>query len=170
MLSRSWRASIADSTGGLAGPDDIFGTAHGGGRIHGQDLADYKPVEQHADGSQPLFDRRRRKPASEVPDPSGDVHGFYVKQPKAGLVAPVEEFACGPVIGFAGVRVADVRGEEFDERRPACWPRAAITGGTAALVVVRSMAGGLSRSAFKCEPPLRSNSTEGGASPLASLG
>jgi hypothetical protein len=43
------------------------------------------------------------------------VHGFYVKQAKAGLVAPVEKSACGPVIGFAGIWIADVGGEEFDE-------------------------------------------------------
>jgi hypothetical protein len=34
---------------------------------------------------------------------------------KTDQVAPVEEFACGAVTGFAGVRVADVRGEEFNE-------------------------------------------------------
>jgi len=37
------------------------------------------------------------------------------RKTKAGLVAPVEEFACGAGIGLAGVRVADVGGEEFDE-------------------------------------------------------
>ncbi len=100
---------------GLAGPDDVFGAAHRGGGIYGQDLADHQPVEQHADGGQPLLDGRRRKPASEALDPGGDVHGLDVEQTKAGLVAPVEEFAGGAVIGFAGVRVADVGGEEFDE-------------------------------------------------------
>ena len=100
---------------GLAGADDIFGAAHCGGGIYRQDLADHQPVEQHADGGQPLLDGRRRKLASEVLDPGGDVHRFDVKQTKAGLVAPIEEFTCGAVIGFAGVRVADVGGEEFDE-------------------------------------------------------
>jgi hypothetical protein len=42
-----------------------------------------------------LFDSRRRKLAPEVLDPGGDVHGFYVKQAKAGLVGPVEK-AFGP--------------------------------------------------------------------------
>ena len=43
------------------------------------------------------------------------MHGFYIKQPKASLVAPVEEFAGGTVIGSARVRVANVSGEKFDE-------------------------------------------------------
>jgi hypothetical protein len=106
MLSRSWRASGTNSYRGLAGPDDIFGATHGGGGIYGEDLADHQPVEQQAHGGQPLFDGRRRKPTYEAFDPGGDVRGFYVKQTKAGLVAPVEEFACVAVIGFAGVRVA----------------------------------------------------------------
>lgn len=95
-----------------------------------------------------MFDSRRRKSASEILDPRGNVHGFYIKQPKAGLVAPVEEFACRPVIGFAGVRVAMFAVKNSTKRRPACWPRAAINAGTAALLAVRGMAGGLSKSAF----------------------
>jgi hypothetical protein len=52
------------------------------------------------------------------------VHGFDVKQlEELRLVTPVEEFAGGPIIGFAGVRVADVGGEEFDEA-PASMPAA----------------------------------------------
>ena len=133
---------------GLAGPDHVFGAAHRGGGIYGQDLADHQPVEQHAHGGQPLLDGRRRKSAPEALDPGGDVHRLDVKQTKAGLVAPVEEFAGGAVIGFAGVRVADVGGEEFDEAAAGVRPRAAITAGTAAAVAVRSMAGGWSRSAF----------------------
>jgi hypothetical protein len=43
------------------------------------------------------------------------VHRLNVEQTEAGLVAPIEEFACGAAIGFAGVRVADVGGEEFDQ-------------------------------------------------------
>jgi hypothetical protein len=42
---------------------------------------------------------------------------------KAGLVAPIEEFTGGAVIGFARVRIADVRDEEFDEA-PAGLPAA----------------------------------------------
>jgi hypothetical protein len=65
---------------GLAGADDIFGPAHRGGRVYGENLADHQPVEQHAHGGQPLLDGRRRKPASEALDPGGDVHWFYVEQ------------------------------------------------------------------------------------------
>jgi hypothetical protein len=42
----------------LANPDHIFGAAHGG---------------------QPLFDGRRRKPASDILYPGGNVNGFYIK-------------------------------------------------------------------------------------------
>jgi len=66
-------------------------------------------------GGQPLLDGRRRKPASVALDPGSDLHRFFVKQTEAGLVAPVEVFACGAVIGFARVRVAGVGGEELDE-------------------------------------------------------
>ena len=95
---------------GLAGPNHVFGAPHRGGGIDRQNLADHQPVEQHADGGQPLFHGRRRKPAPEARRAR-----VYVKQAKAGLVAPVEEFAGSPVVGFTGVRVADVRGKEFDE-------------------------------------------------------
>jgi hypothetical protein len=43
---------------GLAGFDDVLGTAHRMGRIGGDDLARHQPVEQHADGGQVLLDRR----------------------------------------------------------------------------------------------------------------
>jgi hypothetical protein len=48
--------------GGLAGADNVFGTAHRSRGIYCQDLADHQPVEQHADSGQPLFDGRRRNP------------------------------------------------------------------------------------------------------------
>jgi hypothetical protein len=111
-LARFERPSVP----GLASLDNVFGAANGGGGIYRQHLADHRPVEQHADGGEPLLDGRRRRPATDILDPSRDVHRFDVKQlDEAGLVAPVEEFAGGPVIGFARVRVADVGGEEFDE-------------------------------------------------------
>src|SRR5229473_2715444 len=109
---------------GLASADHVFGTAHGGGGIYSEYLANHQPVEQHADGREPLFDRRRRKSAAYILDPGRDVHGFDVKQlDEAGLVAPVEKFAGGTIVGFAGIRVADVGGEEFDEA-PAGMPAA----------------------------------------------
>jgi hypothetical protein len=99
----------------FASPHDVFRAAHWSGGIYGEHLAYHQPVEQHAHGGQPLFDRRRRKPAPEALDPGRDVHRFDVEQPEAGLVAPVEEFRGRPVVSAAGVRVTDVRGEEFDE-------------------------------------------------------
>jgi hypothetical protein len=43
------------------------------------------------------------------------VHDDFGLVARCSLVAPVEKFTGGTVIGFAGIRVADVGGEEFDE-------------------------------------------------------
>jgi hypothetical protein len=42
----------------LAFSHDVFGIAHGVGRIHVDDVADHQPVEQHAQRSQVLLDFR----------------------------------------------------------------------------------------------------------------
>jgi hypothetical protein len=58
--------------------------------MYRQNLTDYQPVEQHADGGEPLIDGRRRKSASDILDPGRDVHGFDVKQlDEAGLFAGI---------------------------------------------------------------------------------
>jgi hypothetical protein len=59
MLSSSWRASVAASTGVLPTRTTYLGAAHGGSGIYGQNLADHQPVEQHAHGRQPLLDAGR---------------------------------------------------------------------------------------------------------------
>jgi hypothetical protein len=47
--------------------------------------------------------------------PGDCVHGLDVERANGSLVAPVEEFARGTVIGSAGVRVPVVAGEELDD-------------------------------------------------------
>jgi hypothetical protein len=99
----------------FAGAHDVFGAAHGGGRINREHLADHQPVEQHAHGRQPLLDARWRKLSSKTLDPGGDVDGLDVEQAEADLVAPVAKLSDRPVVSATRVRVADVDGEEFDE-------------------------------------------------------
>ena len=42
----------------LAAFDHVLGPAHDRGRVHGNDLAEDKPVEQHPDGGQVLLNAR----------------------------------------------------------------------------------------------------------------
>ena len=81
--------------GRLAFLDVVSGAAHGVGRVHVEDAAPDKPVEQHAQrGKKVLFDGRRGKP------PAG--------------VAPCRE-AGGVQVRLAGVVVVDLGGEEFQD-------------------------------------------------------
>ena len=87
-------------TGGYTSAHYVIGTAYGGGGIYREYLSNPQPIEQHAYGGEPLLDRWRRKSATYILDPGGDVHRFEVKQlDKAGLAAPVEKLAGGTVIG-----------------------------------------------------------------------
>src|ERR1700675_4308419 len=56
MLSSSWRACAADSTGVLPRLTECFG--HRGGGIDRENLADDEPVEQHPDRGEMLLDGR----------------------------------------------------------------------------------------------------------------
>ena len=56
---------------GLAALDDVPGAAHGG-RVHGDDLAHDRPVEQHADGGEVLLDG-----GGAVARPRGSLHQRY---------------------------------------------------------------------------------------------
>jgi hypothetical protein len=53
---------------GLAALHDMLGPTHGMGRVGGENLADYQPVEQHADCRQVLLDARRRARLRELLD------------------------------------------------------------------------------------------------------
>ena len=85
-------------------------------RIDGEDLADHQPVEQHADRREVQFDGRLGGCRLQHLYIGGDVNRLDVGQP-ADLVPldPVEEVARGPVIGHAGVLVADRRRKKFEE-------------------------------------------------------
>ena len=85
-------------------------------RIGRDNLADDEPVEQHADGGEVLFDRRLLEILPKTLDIGRDVQRLDVGD-LADLVmlAPAEEPNAGPIIGHAGVFVADGGGEEFEE-------------------------------------------------------
>ena len=117
MLSSSFFASSPSSTGGLAFLDDVLRPAHRGGRIGaGENLADDQPVEQHADRREVLLDGRRAVAAAENLDVGGDVMRAHRRERRDVLgVEPGEERAHGDGVGGAGVRVADVGGEEIEK-------------------------------------------------------
>ena len=48
-------------------------------------------------------------------DPGGNVDRLDIQQAWASLVTPVKKFRGGPVVRLAGIRVADIGGEAFDE-------------------------------------------------------
>ena len=88
--------------------------AHRRGRIDRHDLADNKPIEQHADRCELLLDRRRRNLGLQLLYICGDVVWPDRCRRQVLILAPREEPGAGPRIGPARVRVADVGGEEFD--------------------------------------------------------
>ena len=85
-------------------------------RVDGEDLADNQPVEQHPDRREVQFDGRLGGRLLQHLDVSGDVNRLDVREP-ADLVAldPGKKVTRGPVIGHAGVLVADGRREKFKE-------------------------------------------------------
>ena len=86
------------------------------GRIGRDDLARDQPVEQHADGGEVLLDRRLLKILAHSLDIGGDMQWLDIGNlADLVMVAPGEEPSCGPVIGHAGIFVADGGGEEFEE-------------------------------------------------------
>jgi hypothetical protein len=102
--------------GGLAALDDVLGAANRGGGIAGEDAAGDEPIEQHADGGEVLLDGRLRHPVLERLYIGGDVKRLDIDQRHdPGGVEPGEEVRHRPVIGHAGVLVADGGGEEFQE-------------------------------------------------------
>src|SRR4051794_28454426 len=85
-------------------------------RIDREHLADNEPIEQYAHGSKVLFDDRLGGGLLQRLDVGRDVQWLDLDQlGDATLFEPGEERAAGPVIGYAGILVADRRGEEFEE-------------------------------------------------------
>ena len=99
----------------LAGFNDVFGAAHRAGRVERDHLADHQPVEQHADGRQVLFDGRRRIGLRQLLDVGGHHHRLDLLQRQTPGFTPVSEPVGGHQVSHAGIRVADVGGEEFPE-------------------------------------------------------
>ena len=87
-----------------------------GRQVHREHPAGDEPVEAHADGGEVLFYRGLGHPGAERLDIGGDVERLDVDE-LADLVTvdPGKELRHGPVIGHAGVLVADGGGEEFQE-------------------------------------------------------
>jgi hypothetical protein len=85
-------------------------------RVRRDDLAGDQPIEQHADCGEMLFHRRFLEPALHRLDIGSDVQRLDIgNAAELVLIAPGEESGDGPVIGHAGVFVADGGSEEFQE-------------------------------------------------------
>ena len=86
--------------------------------VGGYDLTKDKPIGEHADGGELYFDRRRRDPRLQFFDISRDVDRLHVAEMiEAAAFAPCGEVAGGPSIGFPGVGISDIGGEEFKDAR-----------------------------------------------------
>ena len=116
----------------LAFSDDVFGAAHGVGRIHLKHMAEHQPVEQHAERGQVLLDCGRRELALELLDECGHVEGLDGGEfPDAAPLALCREAARGIHVRLARVVVVDLGGEEFEDalggfcrrREERCWKK-----------------------------------------------
>ena len=100
----------------LAAPHDVARPAHGGGRVHRHDLADDKPVEEGADRGEALLHRRDRLRMPELLDEGRHMDRLHASEGgDAARFAPGAELDRTAQVGAAGVRVADVDGEELEE-------------------------------------------------------
>ena len=100
---------------GLAGLDDVLGSAHRARGVEGEDLADDEPVEEHAQRRQVLLDARGGERSGELLDVGGDHHGLDLVEGEAPLLAPGGEAPRGGEVGKPGVGVSDMGGEELPE-------------------------------------------------------
>jgi len=116
MLSIKGAGLVSGEHRRLAALDDVFRAADRGGRVDGEHAAGDQPVEQHADGGEVLLDGRLFEIRPERLDVGGDVQRLDIGQLTNVMpLAPGEEPAARPVIGLAGIPVADGSGEEFQE-------------------------------------------------------
>jgi hypothetical protein len=98
----------------LAFFNDIFGAAHGMGRIDVDDMPGNQPVEQHTERGQVLLDCRRRKLVLKIFDEGGHVERLDLgKFVNAVTGTPVSEAACSIHVRAASVIVADLCCEKF---------------------------------------------------------
>ena len=94
----------------LAFFNDILGAAHGVGRVHIEDVAGDKPVEQHSQGGHVLLHRGRGEFTLQL------LHELHVGElADAAPVAPCRKAARGVEVRLARVVVVDLGGEEFED-------------------------------------------------------
>ena len=106
--------------GGLALADAVLRSPYRMGGVALHDVTRHQPAEEHPDRGQALFDGRLRVGATELLDIRRDVHRRHPGQiPQAFLVTPGGESLDSFEVGAAGVRVADVDGEELAKALPA---------------------------------------------------
>jgi len=143
MLSRSWRASSAPSTGVLPVRTTYLGPRRRR-RIY-SDTGNHQPVEHHADGREPLLTVGGAN-CGLYPRPTA-MHGRCQQLDRRAWSHQSKNFAGGTIVGFAGIRVADVavRIRRSAGRHAA---GAAINAGTTASDAVKVRHGRLSESAF----------------------
>ena len=100
---------VGGEHGRLAFFHDVFGAAHGVGRVRVEDMAGDKPVEQHAQRGQVLLHRGRRELALQILNEGGDVERLHVGELVRCLpVAPCGKAARGVEVRLAGVVVVDL--------------------------------------------------------------
>ena len=103
---------------GFSLTDNVLGSFDGGGGVDVQaDIAGYQPVEHLTDGTTVLLDGGQREARGfHLLDVAGNHDGLDLVQVGDPLVlAPVQELADGPSVGFPGVGVTQRRGKEVDE-------------------------------------------------------
>jgi len=100
----------------LPAGDDMPGPAHRVRRVDLHHVTGDQPIEQVAERGEPQLDGRRRQFARPGLDLAGDVHRLHGRDRRhAGACAPGQKFLGGAGIGPAGVRIANVGREEFEE-------------------------------------------------------
>ena len=148
MLSSSWRASVAASTGVLPVRTTYLGPRTAAAGFTASTWPTTSQSNSMRTAASHCLTLGGAKLAPEALDPGGDVHRLDVEQAEAGMVAPVEEFGDRPEVSAAGVRVADVGGEEFDEAAAGMRAARGDQRRHGGVVAVRRMAGSWSEASF----------------------
>ena len=95
---------------------DVLRTAHGGSRVHPEDLVDDEPVAEHANRGQVLLHRRNRSRMG--PDVGGHVERGHGLEAEASRLAPPEKTAPPP----ARTPPASSRSRSVPRRTPGTSP------------------------------------------------
>lgn len=107
---------VTGEHGGLAALHHVLRPAYRVGGVGRENATGHEPIEQHPERSQVLLHGRLLIGALQSLDIGRHMQRLDGDQfAELMLVAPGEEPAHGPIIGHAGVRVADGGGEEFEE-------------------------------------------------------